>query len=153
MRCQRPVPPGLLTVLTSILLGPHVPSRVCPARVVRRGHDFSSERNEDFYQISVEVKGMGTLQKSLDDYVKVRTQLPRPVGCSSSCIPGCTPAPGSCSACSVGIFRSTAHKHACLGHKHACRPAVRSHFLRLCCKLSSTATNLDLCLLSCCDFW
>lgn len=37
-----------------------------------RDHDFTSERNEEFYQISVEVKGMGTLQKSLDDYVKVR---------------------------------------------------------------------------------
>ena len=40
---------------------------ICP-----RGHDFTSERNEDFYQISVEVKGMGSLQKSLNDYVKVR---------------------------------------------------------------------------------
>jgi hypothetical protein len=30
---------------------------------------------EDFYQISVDVKGMGSLQKSLDDYVKVRQQI------------------------------------------------------------------------------
>jgi hypothetical protein len=37
-----------------------------------KGHDFTSEREEDFYQISVDVKGMGSLQKSLDDYVKVR---------------------------------------------------------------------------------
>jgi hypothetical protein len=36
-----------------------------------RGVNYTSERNEDFYQISVEVKGMGTLQRSLDDYVKV----------------------------------------------------------------------------------
>lgn len=48
-----------------------------------RGHDFTSERNEDFYQISVEVKGMHTLERSLEDYVKVgvagrarRAQLP-----------------------------------------------------------------------------
>lgn len=45
---------------------------VCVPYAVCRGHNFTSERNEDFYQISVEVKGMGTLQKSLDDYVKVR---------------------------------------------------------------------------------
>jgi hypothetical protein len=41
-------------------------------QIICRGHDFTSEREEDFYQISVDVKGMGSLQKSLDDYVKVR---------------------------------------------------------------------------------
>jgi hypothetical protein len=29
----------------------------------------------DFYQISVDVKGMGSRQKSLDDYIKVRDVL------------------------------------------------------------------------------
>jgi hypothetical protein len=44
-------------------------------QIICRGHDFTSEREEDFYQISVDVKGMGSLQKSLDDYVKVRLHL------------------------------------------------------------------------------
>ncbi|KAF6260179.1 hypothetical protein COO60DRAFT_1700419 [Scenedesmus sp. NREL 46B-D3] len=39
-------------------------------QIICRGHDFTSEREEDFYQISVDVKGMGSLEKSLDDYVK-----------------------------------------------------------------------------------
>jgi hypothetical protein len=43
-------------------------------QIICRGHDFTSEREEDFYQISVDVKGMGSLEKSLDDYVKVRRQ-------------------------------------------------------------------------------
>lgn len=40
-------------------------------QIICRGVDFTSEREEDFYQISVDVKGMGSLEKSLDDYVKV----------------------------------------------------------------------------------
>lgn len=41
-------------------------------QVICRGHDFKSEREEDFYQISVDVRGMGTLEKSLENYVQVR---------------------------------------------------------------------------------
>lgn len=44
-------------------------------QVICRGHDFKSEREEDFYQISVDVRGMGTLEKSLENYVQVRGVL------------------------------------------------------------------------------
>jgi hypothetical protein len=43
-------------------------------QVICRGHDFKSEREEDFYQISVDVRGMGTLEKSLENYVQVRAR-------------------------------------------------------------------------------
>ena len=32
--------------------------------------DYRSEREEDFYQISVDVKGKGTLEQSLESYVR-----------------------------------------------------------------------------------
>lgn len=32
---------------------------------------FRSEREEEFYQISLDVKGKGSLEKSLEAYVKV----------------------------------------------------------------------------------
>lgn len=40
-------------------------------QIICQGVDYTSEREEEFYQISVDVKGMGCLEKSLDDYVKV----------------------------------------------------------------------------------
>eukprot|EP00878_Enallax_costatus_P032819 GHUV01036113.1.p1 GENE.GHUV01036113.1~~GHUV01036113.1.p1 ORF type:complete len:104 (-),score=21.42 GHUV01036113.1:259-570(-) len=40
-------------------------------QIICRGVEYTSERVEEFYQISVDVKGMGCLEKSLDDYVKV----------------------------------------------------------------------------------
>lgn len=40
-------------------------------QIICTGQPFSSERVEEFYQISVDVKGMGSLGRSLDDYVKV----------------------------------------------------------------------------------
>ncbi|WIA22029.1 hypothetical protein OEZ85_004379 [Tetradesmus obliquus] len=39
-------------------------------QIICTGQPFSSERVEEFYQISVDVKGMGSLGRSLDDYVK-----------------------------------------------------------------------------------
>lgn len=41
-------------------------------QIICRGLDYTSERVDDFYQISVDVKGLGSLERSLDDYVKVR---------------------------------------------------------------------------------
>ena len=38
--------------------------------------DCRSEREEDFYQISLDVKGKGSLEKSLEAYVKVRVIAP-----------------------------------------------------------------------------
>jgi hypothetical protein len=61
----------LILTLHTCCLVPHTFSLFCSPR----GVNYTSERNEDFYQISVEVKGMGTLQRSLDDYVKVRPRL------------------------------------------------------------------------------
>ncbi len=40
-------------------------------QIICRDHSYTSEREEEFYQISVDVKGMGSLERSLDDYVKV----------------------------------------------------------------------------------
>ncbi len=40
-------------------------------QIICRGHPFRSEREEEFYQISVDVRGMGCLEKSLETYVQV----------------------------------------------------------------------------------
>lgn len=118
--------------------------------VVRRGHDFTSERNEDFYQISVEVKGMGTLQKSLDDYVKVRKQLPCPVGCSSSCVAGCRPGHPALAVAVLAAWASSAFA------RHTNTP-VGLRCGRISCSCAARRRRqpptLDLCLLSCCNCW
>lgn len=41
-------------------------------QIICRDIDFRSEREEEFYQISVDVKGKGSLDKSLESYVQVR---------------------------------------------------------------------------------
>lgn len=51
-------------------------------QIICRGVDYTSEREEEFYQISVDVKGMGCLEKSLDDYVKVRPLVKPASACS-----------------------------------------------------------------------
>ena len=44
-------------------------------QIICRGHNFKSEREEDFYQISVDVRGMGSLEKSLETYVQVGSSM------------------------------------------------------------------------------
>jgi hypothetical protein len=40
-------------------------------QVICRGLPYRSEREEEFLQISVDVRGMGSLEKSLESYVQV----------------------------------------------------------------------------------
>lgn len=40
-------------------------------QVICRGVDYRSEREEEFLQISVDVRSMGSLEKSLENYVQV----------------------------------------------------------------------------------
>lgn len=40
-------------------------------QIICRDIDFRSEHEEEFYQISVDVKGKGSLDKSLESYVQV----------------------------------------------------------------------------------
>lgn len=62
---QHLISTGQLPAIKPVMGGVFVQQIIC------RGVDYTSEREEDFYQISVDVKGMGSLEKSLDDYVKV----------------------------------------------------------------------------------
>eukprot|EP00775_Hariotina_reticulata_P001572 gene1572-1911_t len=61
---QHLISTGQLPAIKPVMGGVFVQQIIC------RGVDYTSEREEDFYQISVDVKGMGSLEKSLDDYVK-----------------------------------------------------------------------------------
>jgi ubiquitin carboxyl-terminal hydrolase 9/24 len=43
-------------------------------QVLCREGPYRSERNEEFLQISVDVQGKGTLERSLESYVQVRAR-------------------------------------------------------------------------------
>jgi len=46
-------------------------------QVICREGPYRSERDDEFLQISVDVKGKGSLEKSLESYVQVRARCAR----------------------------------------------------------------------------
>lgn len=68
---------GCTPALSSVMGGGFAQQVIC------KGLPYRSEREEEFLQISVDVRGMGSLERSLESYVKVRA--PRHGGGGASC--------------------------------------------------------------------
>lgn len=60
-------------------------------QIICRDHNYRSEKEEEFYQISVNVRGMDNLEKSLEAYVQVGG---RACQWQDSCVVGRRDGPG-----------------------------------------------------------